>query len=117
MSIFPYRCLSPQSGPILAVNTTGVLFQARQNGGSSVTNNIEILNIGDPNSTVNWTASLVSGSNWLSLVSSSGTGNPGRSRHCSRWRSLQNATQIDTRPVLRPGQDCGFEIAQLAAIC
>ena len=61
------------SGPILAVNTTGVLFQAIAGGGSTVTQIVKILNLGDPSSTVNWTATLVSGSNWLSLVSSSGT--------------------------------------------
>jgi len=55
------------------VNTSGVLFQAIEGGGSTATRTIEILNRGASSSTVNWTASLVSGSNWLSLVSSSGT--------------------------------------------
>lgn len=61
------------SGSIVAVNTTGALFQAVAGGGSTATQSIEVLNIGDPSSTVNWNASLVSGSNWLNLVSSSGT--------------------------------------------
>ncbi len=61
------------SGPILAVNTTGVLFQAVAGGGSTATQNIEVMNAGDPSSTVNWSASLVTGSNWLSLTNSSGT--------------------------------------------
>ena len=61
------------SGPILGLNTSGVLFQAIEGGGSTATRTLEILNRGDSSSTVNWTASLVTGSNWLSLVSSSGT--------------------------------------------
>jgi uncharacterized protein (TIGR03437 family) len=72
----PISVFVAAGGPLLAVNTTGVLFQSRQSASSSVTNNIEILNIGDPNSTVNWTASLVAGSNWLSLASPSGTATP-----------------------------------------
>jgi uncharacterized protein (TIGR03437 family) len=69
----PVSLFVAASGPILAVNTTGVLFQAIQGGGSTATRIVKILNLGDPSSTVNWNASLVSGSNWLSLVSSSGT--------------------------------------------
>ena len=64
------------SGPILGVNTSGVLFQVIEGGGSTATRTIEILNRGDSSSTVHWTASLVTGSNWLSLVSSSGTATP-----------------------------------------
>ena len=69
----PVSLFVAASGPILAVNTTGVLFQAVGGGGSTATRIIKILNLGDPSSTVNWNATLVSGSNWLNLVSSSGT--------------------------------------------
>ncbi|HTC89346.1 MAG TPA: putative Ig domain-containing protein [Bryobacteraceae bacterium] len=69
----PVSLFIASSGPILAVNTTGVLFQAIAGGGSTATRSIEVLNQGDSSSTVNWTASLVSGSNWLSLASSTGT--------------------------------------------
>jgi uncharacterized protein (TIGR03437 family) len=69
----PVSLFVAASGPILAVNTTGVLFQAIQGAGTTATRIVKILNLGDPSSTVNWNASLVSGSNWLSLVSSSGT--------------------------------------------
>ncbi|HTC89345.1 MAG TPA: putative Ig domain-containing protein [Bryobacteraceae bacterium] len=69
----PVSLFVAASGPILAVNTTGVLFQAIQGGGSTATRIVKILNLGDPSSTVNWSASLFSGSNWLSLVSSNGT--------------------------------------------
>jgi uncharacterized protein (TIGR03437 family) len=69
----PVSLFVANSGPILAVDTTGVLFQAIQGGGSTSAKVVKILNLGDPNSSVNWTATLVSGSNWLNLVSSSGT--------------------------------------------
>jgi uncharacterized protein (TIGR03437 family) len=69
----PVSLFIASSGPILGVNTSGVLFQAIQGGGSTQTQSIEVLNQGDSTSTVNWTASLVSGSNWLTLGSSSGT--------------------------------------------
>ena len=60
-------------GPILAVNVTGVRLQAIQNGGFSNAQTVDILNIGDPNSTVNWTAALVNPVPWLALITSSGT--------------------------------------------
>ena len=69
----PVSLFIASSGPILAVNMSGVLFQAIAGAGSTTTRSIEVLNQGDSSSTVNWTASLVSGSNWLSLASSSGT--------------------------------------------
>lgn len=69
----PVSLFVAASGPILALDATGVLFQAIEGGGSTATQNIKVLNLGDPNSTVSWSATVVSGTNWLSLVSSSGT--------------------------------------------
>lgn len=66
--------VSGGSGPIMSTNLTGVRFQARQSGGFSNAQTVKILNLGDPSSTVNWTASVTTfGSNWLSLGSTSGT--------------------------------------------
>jgi len=93
----PISLFVAESGPLLAVNTTGVLFQARQNGGSSVTSNIEVLNIGAPSSTVNWTASLVSGSDWLNLISSSGSATPSAPGILS-LAPVQNASQMAPGP-------------------
>jgi uncharacterized protein (TIGR03437 family) len=93
----PVSLFVAAAGPLLTVNTTGVLFQARQNGGSSVTDNIEILNIGDLASMVDWTASLVSGSNWLTLVSSSGTATSAAPGVLS-LALAQNATQLSPGP-------------------
>jgi uncharacterized protein (TIGR03437 family) len=85
------------TGPVLSVSPTGVFFDARQNGGSSATCTIEILNIGAPASTVNWTASLLSGSNWLNLVSTSGTATP-TSPGTLALALLPNATQLPVGP-------------------
>jgi uncharacterized protein (TIGR03437 family) len=56
-----------QGGAIMAVNLTGIRLYARQNGGYSNNLNINVLNIGAPDSTVNWTASVVNPSSWLAL--------------------------------------------------
>jgi len=93
----PISLFVAASGPVLSVSPTGVFFHARQNGGTSAIGNIEILNIGDPNSTVNWTASLISGSNWLNLVSSSSTATastPG----VLTVAPVQNASQLALGP-------------------
>jgi hypothetical protein len=55
-------------------------FQARQGGGFTNTRAIQVLNPGDPGSTVNWSATFVSGANMFSLSASNGTAtgsNPG----------------------------------------
>ncbi len=69
----PVSVFVAASGSVLAVENTGVLFQAVQGGGSTATRIVKVLNLGDPSSTVVWNAKLVGGSNWLNLVSSSGT--------------------------------------------
>ncbi len=69
----PVSLFVAASGPILAVDTTGVLFQTVQGGGSTLTQLVKILNLGDPSSTVNWSATLVGGSTLFSLTPSSGT--------------------------------------------
>lgn len=69
-----------QGGAILGVDVTGLRLQARQGGGYSNSPTVHVLNAGDPSTTVNWTADLVSGANLVSLTPSSGTAsasNPG----------------------------------------
>jgi uncharacterized protein (TIGR03437 family) len=69
-----------QSGAILSVDVTGLRFQARQGGGISASQTVHVLNVGDPTTTVNWTADLVSGANIVTLTPSEGTAtetNPG----------------------------------------
>ena len=61
------------TGPYLGVDTRGLRFQARQGAGSSYTQTVRILNLGDPGSVVNWTANLVAGNDWLFLSTARGT--------------------------------------------
>ena len=64
------------SGPILGLGVTGARFLARAGSGSSRPQSIEVLNLGDIASTVDWTADLLSGSDWLSISNSHGTATP-----------------------------------------
>lgn len=77
----PVSLFIAASGPVLALDTTGVFFQAIEGGGSTVNQEVKILNLGDPSSTINWTATFFGGaSKWLSLVNSNGSAtssNPG----------------------------------------
>jgi len=76
----PVSLFVASSGPILALNVTGLRFQARQGGGFTNTQALQVLNFGDPGSTVNWSATLVSGANMFSLSAANGTAtasNPG----------------------------------------
>ncbi len=93
----PISLFVSASGPVMAVAPSGVFFHARQNAGTSASNTIEILNIGDPSSTVHWTASLVNGSNWLNLVSTSGTATPAAPGILT-LAPVQNATQLAVGP-------------------
>ncbi len=69
----PVILLVNPNGSILGLNVLGLHFHARQGGGSSVTRTFEVLNIGDPSSTVNWNAQIIKGGDFLSLSSSSGS--------------------------------------------
>jgi uncharacterized protein (TIGR03437 family) len=93
----PISLFVAASGPVLFLDSTGVLFQAVEGGGSTATRMVKIVNLGDPGSTVNWNATLLSGSNWLKLVSSSGTATstaPG----ALTLALASNATQIKPGP-------------------
>lgn len=77
----PISLFVEDSGPILSLATTGARFEVRQGNGSTRTQSISVLNAGDADSKVNWTADLLSGSNWLSISTPTGTatrGNPGK---------------------------------------
>jgi uncharacterized protein (TIGR03437 family) len=93
----PVSVFVASTGPAMALDTAGVLFQAVAGGGSTATSTVEILNIGDPNSTVNWEATLVTGSNWLNLVSSSGTAT-GATPGALVLGLAANATQLTPGP-------------------
>ena len=71
--VVPVDLYVADTGPYLGVDSRGLRFQARQGAGSSYTQTVRILNLGDPGSVVNWTASLIAGSDWLFLNTSRGT--------------------------------------------
>ena len=67
-----------KSAPILSVDVTALRLQARQSGGFSNTRSFKVQNIGDPFSTIHWTAEVVKGGQFLSLGSTSGTATPSK---------------------------------------
>ena len=72
----PVSLFVPTPGPAMALSQTGFRFQTVQGSGTSTTQTIRILNVGSAGTTVNWTAELVQGNDWLSLGSLSGTSTP-----------------------------------------
>jgi uncharacterized protein (TIGR03437 family) len=64
------------NGSILGVNVVGFRFPARQGAGPATPQAIKVLDLGDSSSTVNWSADLLSGSDWLSLSPATGTATP-----------------------------------------
>jgi uncharacterized protein (TIGR03437 family) len=64
------------SGSVLGANVTGLRYRARQGGGFTGNEAVQVLDLGDPNTTVNWTAQVVSGANLVSLGVTSGTATP-----------------------------------------
>ena len=65
------------SGPVLGLDLTGLTFRGRQGNGVPSVDPVEIFDNGGAGTSVNWTAELLSGSNWLSLSGTSGTSSPG----------------------------------------
>jgi hypothetical protein len=59
-------------GAILQLSVTGERFQARSGGGFSNPQTLEILDTGDPASSLTWTAEFVSGSQYFSSSASDG---------------------------------------------
>lgn len=89
----PMSLFVAESGPILGVDVTGLLYQADQGGGFSNTQVLKILNLGDPSTTVNWSAKILSGSDTVSLGASSGTATTS-SPGSLPINLAQNATQL-----------------------
>jgi len=72
----PVSLFVASSGPILGVGQTGVRFEARQGNVPLRPQTVPILNLGDASTTVSWSATLLSGSNWLSIANPSGSATP-----------------------------------------
>jgi len=72
----PVSLFVQDSGPAMALSVSGLRFQARQGAGLAMPQTVFVLNLGDASSTVNWSVDLLSGSDWLSIGTSSGTSTP-----------------------------------------
>jgi uncharacterized protein (TIGR03437 family) len=72
----PISLFVASQGSILSVGVNGVLFEARQGNGNGQIQNVSVLNVGDPSTTVNFTASVLSGSDWAILTNASGAATP-----------------------------------------
>jgi uncharacterized protein (TIGR03437 family) len=73
----PVSLTVADQGAILALNVTGLRFPAVEGNVSSLSQAVGVLNLGDPASTVNWTADVLTGFDWLSVAASTGTASPG----------------------------------------
>ena len=93
----PMSLFVAESGPILGVDVTGLLYQADQGGGFSNNQVLKVLDLGGPASTVNWSAKIVSGSDTVSLGASSGTATPSTPGSLP-INLAQNATQLAPGP-------------------
>ncbi len=64
-------------GPVMSVSATGLRFQSRQGAGTTETQTVNVLNLGDPTSAVNFIVDLVTGGNWLTIAApGSGSATP-----------------------------------------
>ncbi len=66
------------AGPILRLSTVGLRFLAIAGNPATRSQNVEVIDDGDPNSSVNFTADLLQGSDWLSIVNGHGMASPGK---------------------------------------
>ncbi len=72
----PVALFVSANGAILDLNVTGIRFQARTGGGFSNPQTVQIFDIGDPNSSLTWSADLMNGSDLFSISTSNGTATP-----------------------------------------
>jgi uncharacterized protein (TIGR03437 family) len=64
------------NGAILGLDVSGIRFQARVGGGFSNPQTVQVLDVGDPASSLAWTADFVTGSQFFSASATSGTASP-----------------------------------------
>ena len=63
------------SGPIIGVDITGLTFHEQQ-GVAARSQEVHVLNLGDPGTTVNWTVDMPNGGNLVSIGAPGGTATP-----------------------------------------
>ena len=68
----PVRLFVSPPGPVLSVNVTGLRFRGRIAQGSATPQSINVINVGDPGTSVNWKAELISGADLLTISTPAG---------------------------------------------
>ena len=69
----PISVFVSPAGPILDVDQTGLRFEARQGQGVGSVKTVQVLNDGDPGTTVNFAAGINNSANWLTVSPATGT--------------------------------------------
>ena len=69
----PISLFVANTGPAIALSQTGLLFEGNLGQGIATVETLQVLDIGDPGTTVNFTASVTNGADWLTLTPASGT--------------------------------------------
>jgi uncharacterized protein (TIGR03437 family) len=72
----PITLLITDQGPVLGTTASGLRFQLRQGAGSSQTQSVSVLDLGDASTSSSWQADLVSGSDWLVISTPNGVSTP-----------------------------------------
>ena len=70
----PIALFVAPAGPVLGLGTNGAQIEARQGANLTRTRNIAVLNLGE--STLNWTAEVLLGNQWVRLDASAGEATP-----------------------------------------
>ena len=75
---FPVTLFVSDPGPVLGLSSRGLRFQMRQGAGSSQTQSVNVLDLGDPATSSAWQAELITGSAFLSIAPVNGVSTPSR---------------------------------------
>jgi uncharacterized protein (TIGR03437 family) len=63
----PISVFVASPGPILSIDVTAQRFESNQGGGYTIPQAVRVANTGDPGTTVNFTAEVLNGGNWLAV--------------------------------------------------
>ncbi len=74
----PISLFIAQAGAFLQLDVHGRRFRGRATQVSATPQDIRVLNFGDAGTTINWTADLLRGSEWLLIATPTGTSIPGQ---------------------------------------
>ncbi len=72
----PVSLFVSDEGPVIGLSSSGLRFQIRQGAGSTETQSVNVFDLGDSNTSSEWQAELLSGSDWLVLGTPNGVSTP-----------------------------------------